>query len=157
AADEPAPAVRSAEPKRSHVVLDPAQLGQVRVEELAGREPVDVINVTGVVEFNADRMARIVPPVSGQVHDLSVNVGDNVGKDSVLFVLSSREVAAAITDHLASHKDLDLAEKTHRMTKDLFEHQAASQMALQQSESDLDKAKARVLQSEEVLQVLGLD
>jgi RND family efflux transporter MFP subunit len=43
------------------------------------------------------------------------------------------------------------------MTKDLFEHQAASHMSLQQSESELAKAKARVQQTEEILQVLGLD
>ena len=75
----------------------------------------------------------------------------------MLFVLSSREVAAAIADHLASHKDLELAEKTYAMTKDLFEHQAASRIALQQAESELAKAQSKVLQTEEILQVLGLD
>jgi cobalt-zinc-cadmium efflux system membrane fusion protein len=102
-------------------------------------------------------MSRVLPPVAGQVQQLGVNVGDVVRKDDVLFVLSSREVTAAIADHLASHKDLDLAEKTHTMTQDLFDHQAASRIALQQSENELAKAQAKVLQTEEVLQVLGLE
>ena len=155
--EPPASTVASAGTRSSTVSLDDSQLQQVRIETLSTHAPEDVIKATGAVEFNADRMARILPPVSGQVHDLAVNVGDTVSKDSVLFVLSSREVAAAITDHLASHKDLDLAEKTFAMTKDLFEHQAASHMALQQSESELAKAQAKVQQTEEVLQVLGLD
>jgi hypothetical protein len=38
------------------------------------------------------------------VHDLAIKVGDTVTKDAVLFFLSSREVAAAIADHRASHR-----------------------------------------------------
>ena len=157
AADPPPAAPEARAAAGSHVTLDDSQIQQVRIETLSTDAPEDAIKATGAVEFNADRMARILPPVSGQVHDLAVNVGDIVSKDGVLFVLSSREVAAAITDHLASHKDLDLAEKTFAMTKDLFEHQAASHMSLQQSESELAKAKAKVQQTEEILQVLGLD
>ena len=132
----------------SPVRLDASQLQQVRTEELSTHAPEDSIEATGAVEFNADRMARVLPPVSGQVRDLAVNVGDTVIKDSVLFVLSSREVASAISDHRASHKDLELAEKTFAMTDDLFAHQAASRMALQQAENDVAKAKARVLQAD---------
>lgn len=141
----------------STVRLTASQLAQVHIEAVSNGTRDDAIRTTGIVEFNADRMARILPPVSGQVRDLAVNVGDKVAKDAVLFVLSSREVAAAIADHRASHKDLELAEKTYAMTQDLFEHQAASRIAQQQAESDLAKAKAKVLQTEEVLQVLGLD
>jgi len=71
--------------------------------------------------------------------------------------LSSRDVAAAVADHLSAQKDLDLSEKTFAMTKDLFDHQAASRIALQQSESDLAKAHAKVTQTEEVLRVLGFE
>ena len=141
----------------SAVRLSGPQLQQIHVEVVSATAPDDAIRTTGVVEFNADRMARILPPVSGQVHDLAIKVGDTVAKDAVLFVLSSREVAAAIAEHRASHKDLDLAEKTYAMTQDLFEHQAASRIAQQQAENELAKAKARVTQTEEVLQVLGLD
>ena len=43
------------------------------------------------------------------------------------------------------------------MTKDLYEHQAASRMALQQAESDLAKNRGKVQQTEEAMRVLGLD
>jgi membrane fusion protein, heavy metal efflux system len=139
------------------VHLDSSQLTQVQIEELSTTAPASAIKATGAVEFNADRMAKLLPPVSGQVQNLVVNVGDMVHKNDVLFVLSSREVTGALADHQASHKDLELAEKTFAMTKDLFEHQAASRMALEQSESELSKARSKVIQTEENLQVLGLD
>jgi cobalt-zinc-cadmium efflux system membrane fusion protein len=156
AASEPKPADKT--PARSGVVtLDEAQLQQVRLEELSTKAPDDAIKATGMVEFDGDRTAKLLPPVPGQVQSLSVRVGDAVHKDDVLFVLSSREVAAAVADHLAAHKDVELAEKTHARTQDLFEHQAASRMALEQSEAELGKARSKALQAEESLQAIGLD
>src|SRR5207248_654573 len=62
----------------------------------------------------------------------------------------------AIGEHIESHKDLELAEKTAAMTQDLFDHQAASKIALQQAQNDLAKSKSRVARNEEALRVLGL-
>ena len=154
AAPPPADAPASRE---GGVHLDPMQIKQLRIDELSTESPADVIKATGTVEFDADRVARILPPVSGQVQELALNAGDSVRKGDVLFVLSSREVAAAIADHVASHKDLDLAEKTFAMTDDLFAHEAASRIALQQAQNELAKSQAKVTQSEEVLRVLGID
>ncbi|HKB13934.1 MAG TPA: efflux RND transporter periplasmic adaptor subunit [Vicinamibacterales bacterium] len=150
------PPPRSA-PNQSKLRLDAAQLAHIKVEEVSTRAGGAVIRATGTVEFNADRIARILAPVAGQVQELHLNVGDDVRRGDALFVLSSREVAAAIAEHLASQKDLDLAEKTFTMTKDLFEHEAASRIAMQQSENDVAKARARVSQTAEVLRVLGFD
>jgi cobalt-zinc-cadmium efflux system membrane fusion protein len=139
------------------VHLDEAQRNQIKIEEISTNAAGDVMRATGTVEFNADRMARILSPVAGQVQGLRLNVGDDVRAGDTLFVLSSREVAGAVADHLTAQKDVDLSEKTYAMTKDLFDHQAASRISLQQSENDLAKARARVTQSEEVLRVLGFD
>jgi cobalt-zinc-cadmium efflux system membrane fusion protein len=152
-----APADAPAGARDARVRLDDSQLAKIRIDQLSSLSGDDIIRATGTVEFNADRMARILSPVAGQVQDLHVNVGDDVRRGETLFVLSSREVAAAVADHVASHKDLELSEKTYAMTKDLFEHDAASRISLQQSESDLAKARAKVAQTEEVLRVLGFD
>jgi len=146
-------------PRRTpgHVRLDTSQIGQVRIEELSAHAAADAIKVTGTFEFNADRTAKLLAPVSGQVQNLAVNVGDTVKKNAVLFVLSSREVAAAVAERVNSQKDLELAEKTFAMTTDLYQHQAASRMALQQSEAELAKARSKVTQAEENLRVLGFD
>jgi cobalt-zinc-cadmium efflux system membrane fusion protein len=153
----PASAPVAAVPRDPLVRLDPSQIAQIKIEPLSERSSGDVIHTTGTVEFNADRMARILSPVPGQVQGLRVNVGDDVRQGDTLFVLSSREIASAAADHVASHKDLDLSEKTFAMTKDLFEHGAASRISMQQAENELAKARAKVGQTEEVLRVLGFD
>ena len=137
--------------------LDDKMLANIRTQEVRSQDLPMLLTTTGKVQFNEDRIARVLAPASGQVLSLHVKVGDPVKKGETLFYINSREAAAAITEHLESHKDLQLAEKTHAMTLDLFQHQAASVMALRQAESDLAKARAHVARTEESLRVLGLD
>jgi cobalt-zinc-cadmium efflux system membrane fusion protein len=139
------------------VELEPAMLANVRVEPVRVEASRPLLTATGKVQFNEDQTARVLAPLPGQVQDLKLRVGDPVQKDQVLFSIKSREVAALVTDYIQSQRDLDLAGKTHSMTKDLFEHQAASRISLQQAGSDLAKAQAHVAQAAESLHVLGLD
>src|SRR5213078_3787394 len=99
----------------------------------------------------------VLAPLPGQVLDFKLRVGDTVQKDQVLFSIKSREIASLVTDYIESQRDQDLAEKTYNMTKDLFDHQAASRISMQQAESDLAKTKAHVARSDEALRVLGID
>ncbi len=156
-ADPPRAASAPAAGDRGRVRLSDAQLAKVHIEQLSANAPGDVIRATGTVEFNGDRMAKLLAPVAGQVQRLAINVGDTVHKSDVLYMLSSRDVAAAVADYETSQKDLEMAERTNAMTQDLFDHQAASRIALQQSENDLAKARAKVQQTEENLTVLGVD
>jgi len=87
---------------------------------------------------------------------MHVKVGDAVQRGQLLCEIESREATQAIGEHNESHKDVELAEKTAAMTEDLYEHQAASNIALQQARSELAKARARVTRSDVALRALGL-
>jgi membrane fusion protein, heavy metal efflux system len=150
-------ATKATTPSDTSFQLEEAMLSHIKIEELQEQPISMLLTTTGKVQFNEDQMARILAPVNGQVLQLNIKVGDIVHKGETLFFMKSREVAAAVTEHLESHKDLDLAEKTYAMTKDLFEHQAASRISLQQSESEVAKERARVARNEEALRVLGME
>jgi len=141
----------------SVVVLEPGMMRNIKIEQLKENILPATLVATGKVSFNEDQMARILAPVPGQVLNLQAKLGDGVAKGQTLFYINSRDVAAAISEHLENRKDLELAEKNYALTKDLYEHQAASQVSLQQADSDLAKAKARAARSQNVLQVLGLN
>ena len=138
------------------IAIDPKMLTSIKVEAIGERAASGTLTVAGKVQFDEDRLARVLAPLSGQVVDLRVKVGDSVRKGQVICALSSRDAAIAAGEHIESRKDLELAEKTAAMTQDLFEHEAASKMALQQAQNDLAKARARVARTEEALRVLGL-
>jgi membrane fusion protein, heavy metal efflux system len=149
-------ASRTASPGDHAIVLEPEKLSSIRVGAIAARDLPRSLTVAGKVQFDEDRVARILAPVPGQVVAIHVKVGDVVRKGQPICAISSREAAAAIAEHAESHKDLDLARKTLTMTQDLFEHQAASRIALQQAENDSAKATSRVSRSDQELRVLGL-
>jgi len=153
-----APKPADAPPPSTGVVqLPPESLAQIRVDETQGVDTPQALTATGRVQFAENRLARILPPVSGQVQDLRLQVGDHVHAGEVLFMLNSRDVAAALAEHVSARRDLELAQKTFAMTQDLFERQAASRLSLQQAENELAKQTARLQQSEQVLHVLGVD
>jgi len=154
AADGEATNARAADGSMS---LDPKMLAAIRVEPVVEREVANAFAVAGKVQFDEDRVARIVVPLGGQVIDLRVKVGDPVRHGDVLCAINSREAAASVGEYIEARKDVELAEKTSAMTEDLFAHEAASRIALQQAQSDLAKARSRAARTEESLRVLGLN
>src|SRR5262249_34322469 len=120
------------------------------------REWPRVMTVAGKVQFDEDHLGRVLAPLSGPVASMRIKVGDAVQRGQLLCEIESRDAAQAIGEHNESHKDLELAEKTAAMTEDLFEHQAASNIALQQARNELAKARARVTRGDAALRVLGL-
>jgi cobalt-zinc-cadmium efflux system membrane fusion protein len=155
-----APDAASAASKKeipNDVELDPAMLANIRVEAVRSESGRSSLSGTGKVQFNEDRTVRILAPLPGQVVDFQARVGDSIEKNQLLFSIKSREVASLVTDYLQSQRDVDLAQKTYNMNKDLFEHQAASRISFQQAENDLAKANTQVARGEEALRVLGID
>ncbi len=136
--------------------LDPKMLDGIKIETLKENAAPSYLMASGKVQFNEDELANIIPPVPGQVQDLKIKVGDHVQKGDVLFFIYSRDVATSLAEHIEAHKDLDLAEKTYARTKDLFEHEAASRTAFDQTESERAKAQSKVNRTEETLRVLGV-
>jgi cobalt-zinc-cadmium efflux system membrane fusion protein len=140
----------------SDLTVDATALRSIAIQTVAERPVAQTLNVAGKVQFDEDRLAHVLAPLAGQIVDLRVKVGDAVRKGQPLCAISSRDATAVVGEHTESHKDLELAEKTAAMTQDLFDHQAASKIALQQAQSDLAKAKARVARNEQALRLLGL-
>jgi len=138
------------------LTVDASALHSIAVETIAERQVPRTLTVAGKVQFDEDRLAHVLAPLAGQVVDLHVKVGDVVRKAQPLCAISSRDATAVVGEHSESHKDLELAEKTAAMTQDLFDHEAASKIALQQAQSDLAKARARVARNDQALRLLGL-
>ncbi len=138
------------------VHVDPAMMPSIHVDPVGQRTVPRQLRTTGKVQLDEDHVARLLAPVAGQITGLRVNVGDTVHRGDSLCSLISRDAANAIEDHIDAHRDLDLAEKTLTMTQDLYDHQAASKIALQQAQNDVAKAHARVTRTEDALTSMGL-
>jgi cobalt-zinc-cadmium efflux system membrane fusion protein len=65
--------------------LDEAMITRIKVEEVSEQPIPRLLTATGKVQFNEDRMARILAPVNGQVQQMSAKVGDILHKGENLF------------------------------------------------------------------------
>lgn len=140
-----------------HVEVSPAQLKNIELEKVTAQSISRQLLSNGRICFNEEQSVPILAPIAGQIASRRVRVGDRVQKGDVLFSLKSREVAAMKAEYQEALKDRELSEKTCRMTRELFSHNATSSIALQQAENDLSKAQTRVNRTSEQLRVLGLD
>jgi cobalt-zinc-cadmium efflux system membrane fusion protein len=151
------PASDSPPAESVHAVhIDASMAAAIHVSAVERKPSPRLLRATGKVQFEESRLARVLAPVAGEVTGFRLKVGDPVKKDQTLFALNSRDAAAVIEDHLDAHRDLDLAEKTLAMTQDLFEHQAASRLSLEQAQNDVAKAHTKVDRTEAALLAIGL-
>ncbi|HUN81165.1 MAG TPA: efflux RND transporter periplasmic adaptor subunit [Phycisphaerae bacterium] len=139
------------------VEVSPTQLKNIELQKVTERALTRHLMANGRISFNEEQSVPILAPIAGQITGRKVKVGDRVEKGAVLFSLKSREAAAMKSEYQEAVKDRDLADKTCRMTRELFSHNATSNIALQQAENDLAKAQTRVARTAEQLRVVGLD
>lgn len=65
--------------------------------EPAQRAPLaQVVELTGKIALNEDRVAHIYPMVEGRVDEVKVNFGDRVKKGDLLVVIQSKEIGQAL-------------------------------------------------------------
>ena len=116
-ADSPPSVASTPSHSPAGLVVDAKMRALITVAAVQPRDVAAVLSVAGKVQFDEDRVSRVIVPVAGQIVDLRVKVGDVVKKGQPLCAINSREAASAVGEHAESHKDLDLAEKNAAMTE----------------------------------------
>lgn len=79
------------------------------------------IRVPGEIKVNSDRLAHVVPQTPGVVLQVSAVLGQQVKKGEVLAVISSRDLAEAKAEYLASVDRLKLTQETYSREERLRE------------------------------------
>jgi cobalt-zinc-cadmium efflux system membrane fusion protein len=110
-----------------------------------------VMTLTGTVDPDDDKMAKIYPMVSGIVKEVHVQLGDIVHKGQVLATMSSAEIAGFASAASSSEAELSIAKRNASTAEDLYNSGLASQRELEQSKSDLQKAVAESKRSQAVM------
>jgi multidrug efflux pump subunit AcrA (membrane-fusion protein) len=103
--------------------------GKLKLETVESRPVRSRLLAPASVEADPARMARIVPPLAGQVKQLFVRQGELVTKGQPLFVLDAPDLVTARADFLRAKSVLVQAENALRRQQDLFEHAIAAKQA----------------------------
>ncbi|MFO0973799.1 MAG: efflux RND transporter periplasmic adaptor subunit [Phycisphaerae bacterium] len=114
------------------------------------------ITLPGEVRLNADRVAHIVPRVSGMVREVRKNIGETVTPGEVIAILDSRELADAKAADLAAASRHDLAKASLERIAKLFEKKIAPEEELLKARQALAETNIDHRTAEAKLHALGL-
>jgi membrane fusion protein, heavy metal efflux system len=152
-------APQSSKPKEvgdmSLVTVDkPDQFPLVSVE---GIEAPAELKVTGTVNPDISREVPVISLASGRVVDIKTRLGNDVRKGQLLLRVQSPDITNAFDAYLKAVNDEQLANKAYARAKDLYEHGAVPQSALEQTEDTEKDMRADLNAAEEQLKTLGVD
>jgi len=136
----------------------PAAAAPVAVQtvhpELKTRQTV--LETSGKVAFNEERLVRVHAPVTGRVLEVMARPGDHVEPGTPLMVIDSPELSAAKTDYAKAVADLDRSDKALSLVRELVEAKAIAQKELRDAENDYRKAVAERDRAAARLRTLGV-
>lgn len=128
----------------------------IEVTEAGPGKLEHTITLPGEVRLNADKVAHIVPRVSGMVREVRKNLGDAVIAGEVIAVLDSRELADAKAADLAAASRHDLAKANIERIQKLFEKKIAPEEELLKARQTLAETDIDHKTAEAKLHALGL-
>ncbi len=128
------------------------RLGPVESRALAAET-----STTGQVGFDPTRVAHVSPRISGRVHRVDVQLGQNVVAGQRLVEIDSIELGQAKADFLQAKAKEELARTNFERMESLVADGIASQQKVLEAEMELKEASAALYTAEESLYLYGLD
>jgi cobalt-zinc-cadmium efflux system membrane fusion protein len=140
------------------ILLDAEQITEFGIE-MATAGPMTLRRthqLPGRIVLNADKVASIVPRVSGVVVKIGKTQGDRVNRDDVMAVINSRELADATADYLTAVQRVALSQATFDREAKLWQQKVSSEQEYVGAKQALAEAKITRSSTEQKLRTLGL-
>ncbi|MGM0454519.1 MAG: efflux RND transporter periplasmic adaptor subunit, partial [Thermodesulfobacteriota bacterium] len=111
----------------------------------------------GEIVADPDRVAHIVPRVSGFTRKVLKKTGDKVAEKDVLAVIDSRELADVKSEYLTARKRLDLARADFKREKRLWNQKITSEQEFLDAKTAMAEADIQLYSAKQKLLALGFD
>ncbi len=139
------------------LTVDSKDAARFPVVEAGQMEAAAQLTATGTVAPDISREVPVISLANGRVVDIRARLDDNVKKGQQLFSVESADVTNAFNAYLKAANDEHLANAAYVRAKDLMQHGAIAQSALEQAEASENDAKADLDAADAQLKILGVD
>jgi cobalt-zinc-cadmium efflux system membrane fusion protein len=129
---------------------------KLTVGPVAQREIQRKLVLPAVVEADPARTVKVLPPVTGRVTDLKVQLGERVVQGQELAVIDSGDLAQAYSDIEKARSVLTLTKKALDRQLGLEKAGGAAIKDREQSQSDYDQAVAELERAQSRLRAMGV-
>lgn len=114
------------------------------------------LRLTGAVAYNSFHTTPVITQVSGPVSRVVVFPGQNVHQGEPMLYVASPDFSQLRTNYLKAKDAYALAQKAFARAKDLYDHHAIAEQALEQAESAEVQAGGDLVSAQSALKVLGI-
>ncbi|HYM30580.1 MAG TPA: efflux RND transporter periplasmic adaptor subunit [Candidatus Cybelea sp.] len=129
--------------------------GKLTVAAVAQKQIQRTLVLPAAVEADPAHLVKILPPLSGRITQMKVQLGQRVEAGQPLAVLDSSDVGTAYADYNRAKVLLELAQKNRERQRGLAKIGGAADKDLQQAETDFATADAEYQRAEARLKQIG--
>lgn len=139
------------------VLINPDIQKMISTGEASVGPYIEVIKVSGRIDFHESYLARIGANVTGRVSEMLAIPGQMVKQGDVLAQITSIELTQSQLAFLKARNTSDLAERAAERAKLLFKEDVIPLAEMQRRESEASNAKAEFRASQDQLIVQGMN
>jgi cobalt-zinc-cadmium efflux system membrane fusion protein len=132
------------------------QMSHVQIVKVQPTTLTRTLRLTGAVAYNGFRTTPVISQISGPLSRVVVVPGQRVHQGEVMFYVASPDYSQLRTNYLKARDAYALAQKAYARAKDLYDHKAIAEQALEQAESVEVQAGGDLASSLAALKVLGI-
>ena len=136
--------------------IPPDQMAHVQVIKVQPTTLARMLRLTGAVAYNGFRTTPVITQVSGPVSRVVVVPGQHVEQGQPMLYVSSPDYSQLRTNYLKAKEAYALAQKSYLRAKDLFDHKAIAEQALEQAQAAQVQADGDLVAALAALKVLGV-
>lgn len=126
------------------------------IDTPAFAEVRETLRVTGRIEVDETRLARVGSPVTGRITDIQAREGDSVHRGQVLATINSTELSGAQLGLLKAISQRGLAARAAARAQQLLDADVIGTAELQRRQAELTQAEAEMNAARDQLKVLGM-
>jgi cobalt-zinc-cadmium efflux system membrane fusion protein len=138
------------------VKVRPDMAGRFKAEAIQMHDLAEVQEVSGRIEANEQRLARIGAAVTGRVTAVLMDVGDRVALGQPMAHVSSPELTQAQLAYLRAVSGRELAERAEDRAQQLLKADVIGSAELQRRQSELAIATAELKAAADQLEIMGI-
>lgn len=132
------------------------QMSHVQVIKVQLTTLTRMLRLTGAVAYNGFHTIPVITQVSGPVNRIVVVPGQHVKQGEPMLYVASPDYSQLRTNYLKARDAYALAQKSYARAKDLYEHKAIAEQALEQAQSTEVQASGDLVSALAALKVLGV-
>jgi len=141
--------------EQTEINVDSAKSAGIVVAVAGSREIQPRRLFPGEIAFNRNRVAHVVPRLSGVVVSVLKNEGDLVKKGERLAAIDSRELASLKGSYMASKKRLELAKITYQREEKLWKERKSAELEFLTAKQALKEVEIDLEVSAQQLRAIG--